>query len=929
MNTSDNLAVKKKSSLANIFGFGGNDSSASETRRPPTSPDADTTSTKHPLSSSGTSGHRPSTSLSSYAPSTSTSGSALDSRGSSRRGFFRSFGRKKSDAIQRSSVAHPCGHSSPLISVADISAPIPLSPSRSQPLHAAPASPTRAESPAEENTSWRARIGRAIQGKNVAEKRALFEKNAQDSLLRAAAAADSADLTFRPPPRSEVGDAPGRVIPQGSASGAAGHETLVKSHAAAFDALAIQSSSPRVRPRMRAALASMRAEPHTPPRSDLSLGIPEGPCPAGSSPIRHLLPPTPSGSPEKDARGLPVPSVIGPKRVRAFDSPQRHALGPEYAVRVQEDHAAMGPMTRVRGATTDLADLLGTLEDTQDLDKSPRKDDTGDTDWPRNDRYLPPFVQEHALHRRQDEMPGDLYSLIYEVDDRLYGQLEDMAGRGFADEPPPSSSGSSASSCSSSFSGDEDLDNLDQLLPAPHSARVPPTLLLAPPCNYTTQFLSEDGDPTRVFEPTRSSFEEHCSTAAVALRRMLSTGDNRASHSPSASATLQAFAPPPSATLRPLQLWGGGRGSPLRSADAAHELARPSAGEKMFQLIDMTVPLAPLASRPSASPPCLQRSHGSTQPPDSPTPSPSGGLNLRESLRAPVPEASPSQEQFPSTPSQHSAVLEHALFCSPDQVKESNLIPELRRLHCLFANEAETELKRSLALWPDTDFSSEMVACFVVPQTYFGILEFLVFSLHYFPSTAKPGQLRGPTPCELRREAAPAPRYSIDAPQILRDSPPPQTDNIATSARSLVLDEAPKSGGRPTRKALLDKSTNAPVIYPMHDKVRRGLAGEKASSPFTTLPPRLNLRKSAVSACNTDFLGSKVTRRRQGQLDAAMRRLEGVGAPDEQKSGGETDDTGVLEAEGEATHDLSFSRSPCVASVRPRVRPRMALSMIR
>lgn len=55
------------------------------------------------------------------------------------------------------------------------------------------------------------------------------------------------------------------------------------------------------------------------------------------------------------------------------------------------------------------------------------------------------------------------------------------------------------------------------------------------------------------------------------------------------------------------------------------------------------------------------------------------------------------------------------------------------------------------------------------------------------------------------------------------------------------------------------------------------------------------------------FLGDKVTRRRQGQFDAAMRRLEGCGAPEEQRSGGETDDTGVLEAEGEATGELSFS----------------------
>lgn len=175
--SSDSLAVKKKSSLASLFGFvSGNDSSASEIRRPraPAPSGIDASFTQHPLSSSGTSGHRPSTSLSSYAPSTSTSGSALGSRGSSRLRFFRSLGRRKSGA-------------SP-ISNTHISAPSLLSPSRRQPPPSAAGITNRAELPPvpQEDTTWRARFGRAIQGKNVAAKRALFEKNTQDSLLRAA-----------------------------------------------------------------------------------------------------------------------------------------------------------------------------------------------------------------------------------------------------------------------------------------------------------------------------------------------------------------------------------------------------------------------------------------------------------------------------------------------------------------------------------------------------------------------------------------------------------------------------------------------------------------------------------------------------------------------------------------------------------------------
>lgn len=121
-----------------------------------------------------------------------------------------------------------------------------------------------------------------------------------------------------------------------------------------------------------------------------------------------------------------------------------------------------------------------------------------------------------------------------------------------------------------------------------------------------------------------------------------------------------------------------------------------------------------------------------------------------------------------------------------------------------------------------------------------------------------------------------------------------------------------KSASRSLRTALLEKSANAPIASGagLHKAARLAAHGgeENAPSPFTALPPRLKMRRpSGLSKCDTNFLGDKVTRRRQGQFDAAMRRLEGCGAPEEQRSGGETDDTGVLEAEGEATGELTFS----------------------
>jgi len=112
--------------------------------------------------------------------------------------------------------------------------------------------------------------------------------------------------------------------------------------------------------------------------------------------------------------------------------------------------------------------------------------------------------------------------------------------------------------------------------------------------------------------------------------------------------------------------------------------------------------------------------------------------------------------------------------------------------------------------------------------------------------------------------------------------------------------------------AELSKSTSSPSKQPKEDL-----------SPFTALPPRLSSKLRGLRGAkavpdespkkvDTGFLGDNATRRRQGQFNAAMRKLEGVGVPAEQRSDEETDDTGVLEAKGEATEELSFTK--CVGS---------------
>ena len=75
-----------------------------------------------------------------------------------------------------------------------------------------------------------------------------------------------------------------------------------------------------------------------------------------------------------------------------------------------------------------------------------------------------------------------------------------------------------------------------------------------------------------------------------------------------------------------------------------------------------------------------------------------------ESVCAP----SPSSPRFPSRPSEEVAEELPSSPSAPDPGSTRRM--EQLRMYCLLAHEAETEIKRSLVVWPDTEFSREMVA---------------------------------------------------------------------------------------------------------------------------------------------------------------------------------------------------------------------------
>ncbi|BGP57332.1 hypothetical protein JCM8202v2_004973 [Rhodotorula sphaerocarpa] len=1116
-------ALKKKTSLASLFGFGGT-ARGDESEASAAGAGAEvvvSSSSRQTFSSSGTSSHRPSTSISSYAPSsthTATSGSVAPSRTSSRLGFLRSFRKRDSNSSARSGQA---GKASRQISTAAISAPIPLSPRQSgsraaggraqiddpAPTTTISAAAAAADPSPARKKSWLATLGRSGAGQNVAAKRALFERS-NNATIQPTERASGRDARLSPPLAGRSAQ-PGLEVNPGSRSGDTTliqdqYAAPVRSRAAAIEALMIQSSAPRVRPRASAKASAQHRRldsldsgaPSTPPAADLWKGVPflersDLGWAAGMSPASTLDTDS-SGSPprpEKDARGLPV--ALKPVVYNGVGSPRKQAMGPEHAICIDEHRQPAAPIHRVRGATTDLAELLVGLEDTIDVDTTAY--DQVDARFQASPSGPPVPIHDRAP--AAPDVPADLQQLIGVVDERLSVQLDDLAARGFGDE---------YDSCSTDSTSSSDSDSSEEIL---YRAELVPCGtgggLLAPPFEYPSRLANDKADSTGGFDVTKSSFEGHCTTAAAALRSMLS-GQTVEAPSPPDSATLRMFEPKASATLRPSRMWELAEehegALPAASPERPPVLDRPSAGEKMFDRFAPEVPLSALVTAPSPSSASQygygagRGEHGSLVSSteqttgvsifSSPSPLPIVARRMRQSL------ARYSQDSFPQRHQSHSARPDsidsfsssgHAHSLSQDPTAHSLALstlstslsvgsnrsspcpaprrrhvkmltgrppplrpsfkfplpsirdeeglghgvapastpfheppvsgvpgsepvrqmelgspfegasedyfshvpsniglpnpadspqtlpsgpfdqavarrqptpagsdassqriveldttmadvelvahasPEASRRYFAFTFQAETELRRSLSLWPDSDFSREVITFFVLPRTYFTILEFLFDSQNRFPSPILPSRLGAPDHGAFDDPSMPpSPLSSVssDSDESFDEAPveaPPS--RVRPLLPASWTDPSPRASV-PLRPALAPKAVNRTVSAIAFSAVEQA----KALSPFTARPPRLQVRPT----CDTDFFKKKVTQRRQGQLDAAMRRLEGVGAPDEQKSGGETDDTGVLEAKGEATVDLTFSKTPRHSSQRPRIsRARPALTMMR
>mgnify|MGYP007100400522 CR=1 FL=1 len=173
---------QNRSSLANLFaGLGGSsDEGGAEQAGQRGSSFAEA---RPAATSSGTSGHRPSTSISSYAPSSAaaTSDSGRPSRKPSRLGFFRSTLKRDSSSSKRNSVRT---RSSGQVSPALISRPVSLSTSDSfsppPPGHKRSSEVSASalgiqDGDIKSKAGWATRLSKAVKGKNVAAKRALFE----------------------------------------------------------------------------------------------------------------------------------------------------------------------------------------------------------------------------------------------------------------------------------------------------------------------------------------------------------------------------------------------------------------------------------------------------------------------------------------------------------------------------------------------------------------------------------------------------------------------------------------------------------------------------------------------------------------------------------------------------------------------------------
>ncbi|BGP02805.1 Proteophosphoglycan ppg4 [Rhodotorula toruloides ATCC 204091] len=688
--------VKKKPSLANLFAglSGTNDSGASSSETKARSISFASSSSRHVVTSSGdTSGHRPSTSISSYAPSSTTSDSGPPSRKPSRLGFFRSISKRNSDGSKRTSRSTT---SSGPLSPSLVSRPVSVASegafAAAQDRRASNATSSSNGSAADvpqAKLGWAGRLTRAVKGKNVAAKKALFEKTVTVQQAEKIAAPQSPDLTACPPTRlplatvfpSRAEDlAPPARPPRPSKSFESSDDTTfyghkiapVKTRAAAIDAFVIESSAPRVR--AKASVPSAKRAPVVPPNDELprttyqplanerlSIGQPfdssllppvpiypaysfppsrryspdfgdvsdsslspaehsgssgwssspsqRCPSPARSfrspSPARWraLLPSASAGSsPEKNERGLPQPLDASPRNSETLGSPRKLAMGPENVICMGIDDLTGNPISEVRGATTDLAELLSGLEDTYELDTSKVGASVASRRHVQRDvsdlsaslrGKLPHLESIESLRSSVSDVPLDLKELINTVDDHIsevdipFFSIEQppLSYNGFGDDDDSSSSGES--------SGEDDLAVLQARAGLSASGHLV--------VDNTTSRFSIVGGATQALEATATSFEGLHSTAVDAIRHMLSAPGTTLS-SPG-SATLQAFPLPASATLQAFRLDNIDEEQPrstLRdSMRDALELERPTAGDKMFERIDEDVSLNALINSPS------------------------------------------------------------------------------------------------------------------------------------------------------------------------------------------------------------------------------------------------------------------------------------------------------------------------------------------
>ncbi|KAK4047094.1 hypothetical protein OIV83_005657 [Microbotryomycetes sp. JL201] len=230
-----------------------------------------------------------------------------------------------------------------------------------------------------------------------------------------------------------------------------------------------------------------------------------------------------------------------------------------------------------------------------------------------------------------------------------------------------------------------------------------------------------------------------------------------------------------------------------------------------------------------------------------------------------------------------------------------------------FDSDARDEIRASHWKWPDTEWSREALAHFLIPTRVRDILLFILDSQTRFRSCVPP-------------------RPHASSILGLR-SPPIYPDHALSPATPFVSDTSMQ-----TDYAVIDKPVS-PVRYSKPSKPvnRRILAtnsinaseSTKGFSPFTALPPKLSIRKKLRSSSlvlvdnsvprktvspskrksgvDTSFLGdSVVSKRRKDQFDAARRKLDGVGTASEQQS---EEDTIEFDRTTLGTGSTSFQKS--------------------